>query len=211
MAPWVLAKSDRPRLETVLFHLAESLKIVSVLIWPFMPWSAEKIQHALGLPKSGNALTLQDVRRWGGGAAGKTIMEVPRLFPRIEAPGKEKQAKEEKRSKTLKGERQLISYEEFQRLDLRIGTIKKAEPIPKSKKLVKLTVDAGEERTVVAGIAGHYTAEDLPGRQVVLVANLEPAKLMGVESQGMVLAAEDDGGVHLLMPDVETKPGSTVK
>lgn len=211
MAPWVLAKSDRPRLETVLFHLAESLKIVSVLIWPFMPWSAEKIQHALGLPKSGRELTLEHVGRWGGGPAGKTIVEVPRLFPRIEAPAREKQPEQAQRSKTSKGGKPLISFEEFQKLDLRIGTIKKAEPIPKSKKLVKLTVDAGEERTVVAGIAGHYTAEDLPGRQVVLVANLEPAKLMGVESQGMVLAAEDDSGVHLLMPDVATAPGSIVK
>jgi len=105
----------------------------------------------------------------------------------------------------------VISFEEFQKLDLRVGTITKAEPIPKSKKLIKLTVDVGEERTVVAGVAGHYEAEDLQGRQVVLVVNLEPAKLMGVESQGMVLAAEDDSGVHLLIPDVATKPGSTVK
>ena len=210
MAPWVLAKSDRPRLETVLFHLAESIKIVSVLIWPFMPQSAEKIQHALGLPKSGRELTLEDVGRWGG-VTGKTIAEVPRLFPRIEADKKPEPPKEKKKGKKPKGEKTVISFEEFQKLDLRVGTITKAETIPKSKKLIKLTVDVGEERTVVAGVAGHYEAEDLQGRQVVLVVNLEPAKLMGVESQGMVLAAEDDTGVHLLIPDVTTKPGSTVK
>ena len=210
MAPWVLAKSDRPRLETVLFHLAESIKIVSVLIWPFMPQSAENIQHALGLPKSGRELTLEDIGRWGG-VTGKTIAEVPRLFPRIEADKKPEPPKEKKKGKKPKGEKTVISFEEFKQLDLRVGTITKAEPIPKSKKLIKLTVDVGEERTVVAGVAGHYEAEDLQGRQVVLVVNLEPAKLMGVESQGMVLAAEDDSGVHLLTPDVATSPGSTVK
>jgi len=180
MAPWVLAKSDRPRLETVLFHLTESIKIVSVLVWPFMPQSAENIQHALGLPKSGRELTLEDVGRWGG-VTGKTIAEVPRLFPRIEADKKPEPPKEKKKGKKPKGEKAVISFEEFQKLDLRVGTITKAEPIPKSKKLIKLTVDVGEERTVVAGVAGHYEAEDLQGRQVVLVVNLEPAKLMGVE------------------------------
>ena len=102
-------------------------------------------------------------------------------------------------------------FEEFQRLDLRVGTVRGAEAIPGSKKLIKLEVDIGEERTVVAGIAGHYAADDLVGKQVVIVANLAPAKLMGVESNGMILAAEDKSGVHLLIPDVETDPGSRVR
>ena len=105
----------------------------------------------------------------------------------------------------------MISFKDFQRLDLRVGTIRALEAIPKSKKLIKLTVDIGEERTVVAGIVGHYSEESLLGKQVILVANLEPVELMGVESRGMVLAAEDDSGVHLLVPDVETVPGSQVR
>ncbi len=105
----------------------------------------------------------------------------------------------------------LVSLEEFQRLDLRLGTILRAEAIPKSKKLLKLTVDIGEERTVVAGIAEHYAPETLAGRQVVIVANLQPAKLMGVESQGMVLAAGGEGGVHLLVPDTHVPPGSKIR
>ena len=104
-----------------------------------------------------------------------------------------------------------ISFKEFQKMDLRVGTIKKAERIPGSKKLLKLTVDMGEERTVVAGLVGHYSEEDFVGKQVILVANLEPVKLMGVESYGMVLATEDGSGVHLLMPDAYTNPGSKVK
>ena len=105
----------------------------------------------------------------------------------------------------------LISFDDFQKIDLRIGTIKEAEPIPGSKKLIKLKVDTGEERTVVAGLKGHYTEEDLIGKDVLLITNLAPVKLMGVESQGMVLAASDEAGLHLLVPDTKTVPGSSVK
>jgi methionyl-tRNA synthetase len=110
-----------------------------------------------------------------------------------------------------KKEETYLSYEEFQKLDLRIGTIKTAEKVSGSKKLIKLTVDIGEERTVVAGILGHYAEADLISKQVIVVANLAPAKLMGVESRGMVLAATDESGVHLITPDVMTAPGSRVK
>jgi len=119
--------------------------------------------------------------------------------------------------KPLKGEKPveekvpLISLAEFQKLDLRIGTIKNAEAIKGAKKLVKLTVDIGEERTVVAGIAVHYSVDALIGKQVIIVANLEPAKLMGIESQGMVLAATDNNGLHLIVPDGITSPGSKVR
>ena len=104
-----------------------------------------------------------------------------------------------------------VSIKDFQKLDLRVGTIKAVEPVVGSKKLLKMRVDIGEERTIVAGLAGLYSEADLVGKQVVVVANLEPAMLMGVESNGMVLAAEDNSGVHLLMPDAPTRPGSKVR
>ena len=201
MAPWVLAKSDRVRLSTVMFHIIEPLKIISVLLWPFMPGTAEKVHNLLGLSKSGKDLKLNDVLEWGKERPVRSISKAPRLFPRIEV---------EKEEKSMK-QKEPISFEEFQKLDLRTGVIKKAETIPGSKKLIKLTVDIGEERVVVAGILGHYSDEDLIGKQVVLVVNLEPVKLMGVESRGMVLAAEDESGVHLLAPDANTIPGSQVK
>ena len=200
-APWVLAKSDRERLSTVMFHIIETLKIVSVLLWPFIPETAEKMQSFMGLSKTGKDLRLKDIREWGSGKPVKSISKVPHLFPRIEV-------KEEEKGMDQKS---LISFKEFQKLDLRVGTIKKAEAIPGSKKLIKLIVDIGEERTVAAGLIGNYSENDLMGKQVILVANLEPAKLMGVESCGMVLAAEDESGIHLLMPDTDTTPGSTVK
>jgi len=199
MAPWVLAKSDRERLSTVIFHIVETLKIISALIWPFMPESAEKIQDQLGLSKKGKELKFEDLRVWGKERSIRTMTKALALFPRIEAKKHESPVKP------------LISFKELQKMDLRIGTINKAETIPKSKKLLKLTVDTGEERVVVAGLAGHYSEKDLLGKQVVLITNLEPIKLMGVESRGMVLACEDKSGVHLLIPDVKTIPGSEVK
>jgi len=210
MAPWVLAKSNEERLATVMTHVVETLKIISVFLWPFMPGSSEKIQEILALPRSGRELSLKDIREWGKESPVRALSKAPQLFPRIDTKKKEKVIKQgdgEKKEEV----KELISFQDFQRLDLRIGTIKKAEPISKSKKLIKLIVDTGEERSVVAGIAGHYSADDLVGRQVVLLANLEPIKLMGVKSMGMVLAAEDGSGIHLLAPDVNTIPGSRVK
>lgn len=209
MAPWVLAKTDRPRLESVLHHIIESLKIISVLIWPVMPASAERMQQYLGLEKTGANLILDDVRQWGRQKSVRAIVKGEALFPRVEMKKEMAHTEEEKPMEEDKA--QLISFNEFQKLDLRVGTIRNAESIPKSKKLVKLTVDIGEDRTVVAGIAGHYSPEELVGKQVVIVANLEPAKLMGVESQGMILAAEDETGIYVLTVDKEVKPGSKVR
>jgi methionyl-tRNA synthetase len=209
-APWVLAKSDRDRLGTVMAYVLESLKIVSVLLWPFVPETSENIQDFLGLARKGKDLKLDDARQWGKDEIVMTISKVPHLFPRIENK-KEDTVKKMKKENKAENEKDRISFQEFQQLDLRVGTILKAEGIPGSKNLLKLTVDIGEERTVVAGLVGHYTEEDLEGKQVVVVANLEPAKLMGVESQGMVLAAEDESGVHVLSPDASVTPGSEVK
>ena len=94
---------------------------------------------------------------------------------------------------------------------MRVGTIKKAEPIPGSKKLLKLLVDIGEDRTIVAGMAAYYQTNELMGKQVIVITNLAPVTLMGVESKGMVLAAEDKKGIYLLIPDKESKPGSKIR
>ncbi|VBB42060.1 Methionine--tRNA ligase [uncultured Desulfatiglans sp.] len=211
-APWVLAKSDRGRLGTVIAHILETLRIVSGLLWPFMPESAEKIQAQLGLPRSGRDLTLSELEGWDKKDLFSAIHTGPALFPRIEAR-KETPAgapKPDKKDGPLP-EKAVISYEDFEKVDLRVGTILTAEVIPKSKKLLKLTVDAGGERTVVAGIKEHYSPEDLLGKQVLIVANLAPATLMGVESQGMILAASDESGLHILLPERPKKPGTRVK
>jgi len=210
MAPWVLAKTDNKRLSTVISYIFETLKIISVLIWPFMPESAEKMQDQLGLAEKGKDLNLKDLRAWGKNRPVKILTKAPALFPRVETKKQEKPSKDKEKSMTEK-KLPLISFEEFQKMDIRVGAIRKAEAIPGSKKLLKLTVALDDDRTVVAGLVGYYSENELTGKQVVIMANLEPIKLMGVESQGMVLAAEDESGVHLLVPDVETVPGSKIK
>ncbi len=209
-APWVLAKKDRKRLATVMHHIVESLKIVSVLLWPFIPESAETLQAQLGLNRIGGENRLENLKRWGAEKAVRPLQKAPALFPRIESHQTPRVHQKEKEAVSDQSS-QMITLSEFQKMNLRVGTVVAAEPIAKSKKLLKLSVDIGELRTVVAGLADHYAPQDLVGKQVVLVVNLQPAKLMGVESQGMVLAAEDDSGVHLLVPDASTRPGSPVK
>jgi len=210
MAPWVLAKSDRGRLSTVMFHIVEVLKIISVLLWPFMPDTAEKIQDQLGLHKKGKDLLLRDLRQWATLRPTKIMKTASALFPRIEEKKPEPKA-EKAQDKTPRETHPLISFKEFQKLDLRIGTIRKAETIAGSEKLLKLSVDMGEQRTVVAGLLGDYSEQALLHKQVVVLANLEPVKLMDVRSEGMVLAVEDASGIHLLSPDAMVKPGSKVK
>ncbi len=205
MEPWVLAKADKGRLATVIFHIYESLKVISALIWPFMPGSAERLQKQLGLEVLGGRLTLDLVRKWGDGEPSGPVVKGEAMFPRVET---KPETEPMKKSPEFLPE---IDFDQFQKVDIRVATVLAAEPIPKSRKLVKLTVDAGEERTVVAGIAEHYVPEDLVGAQVVIVANLKPVKLMGVESRGMVLAASDESGVRLLSPRAECAPGCRVK
>jgi len=210
-APWVLAKSDTERLATVIFHIVETLKIISVLLWPFIPESAKKIHDQLGLAGKCHDVKLSDLSKWGETKMVRAITKAPALFPRIDTKKTETPKKQINEKKTAQKMVPLVPFKEFQKLDLRIGTIKKAEFIEGAEKLIKLTVDIGEERTVVAGIAKHYSGKDLKGKQVLVVANLPSAKLMGIESQGMLLAAEDESGLHLIAPDSPVAPGSRVK
>jgi len=216
MEPWVLAKSDTDRLAVVMEHLVEPLKTLSVLLWPFMPETAEKMQALLAVKDSGAQRTLSSLREWGTLPSSGPLMKPVALFPRVDRDKERKAGETGTAKEPAPAGREdpgagVISFEEFQGVDLRVGTVLQAEEIPKSKKLLKLTIDIGEQRTVVAGIKEHYNAPDLVGRQVIIVANLKPAKLMGVLSHGMVLAASDETGVHLLSPDVEAIPGTRVK
>ncbi len=191
--PWVLAQIRPRRVSaTVMNHLVESLKIISVLIWPVMPETAEKIQDLLGLPRKGGDLGLQEIREWGSVKPSRGIAKAPHLFQRI-GPESPKEGTGRKRREMKKEDlANRVSIKEFQKLDLRVGTIKSVEPVAGSKKLLKILLDMGEERTIVAGLAGLYSEPDLVGKQVVVAANLEPVKLMGVESNGMVPARGQD-------------------
>ncbi len=199
-APWALAKKDKERLQTVLFVLLSNLRAISLLIYPVMPSSALKMQDMLGFDPKG--LKLSHLK----GLLKRPLEGNPKrpyaLFPRVEYL---------KDMKTLKEDGMEITIEEFGRLDLRVGTILEAEDIPKSNKLLRLVVDIGEKRQVIAGIKEHFKPQDLIGKRVVVVANLKPTKLMGIESRGMVLAAVGESGISLIGPYEPVEPGAKVR
>jgi methionyl-tRNA synthetase len=211
MQPWVLAKDDskRDRLATVLATLGESLRVLGLMLAPFLPEAAAKIRAALGQP----AEPALAQATWGGLVPNTSIQKVSGLFPRVDpkiAAAADQPAAEGAAPSAPATPR--IKIDDFGKVELRVAEVVAAEALPKSKKLLKLTVSlGGEQRTLVAGIAEHYAPADLVGKKVVVVANLEPAKLMGVESNGMVLAASIDGEPSLLSVDPNVPAGTKVK
>jgi len=210
--PWTLAKdpANSERLNYVLYSLLETLRVVAVLISPFIPGSAEKMMAQLGItnPEHENFDT---IRTWGRLAAGQTLKRGEALFPRVDYKPDEGavELKAVPPPPPIKPE---ISYEDFEKIDLRVARILEAEAVPKSAKLLKLKIDIGEERTVVAGIAKDYKPEQLVGKTIVIVANLKPAKLMGIESRGMLLATDATaGGITILAFDREPDTGAKVR
>jgi methionyl-tRNA synthetase len=203
--PWRLAKEEAQaqRLATVLYNVAEGLRIVAILLEPALPSKCAAIRDALSLP----AATFASTQSWGGIVVGPAVpKKAAHLFPRMEfaapAPlpatgGSETREPSDTSSDARSDNRTegLISIDDFARVELRAAEVIAAEPVPKTDRLLQLTLRLGsEERTVVSGIAEHYQPEDLVGRRLVVVANLAPAKLRGIESQGMILAAEDESG-----------------
>jgi methionyl-tRNA synthetase len=214
-APWALAKNqeDRPALETVLYNLIEGLRVVSCLIFPVMPETSLKIQKSIGLDQNKqNFYMLDEILPWGRIKPGTTTLKPDILFPRIEIKKKDKKTPLKKGSSFDPPLKPEITIEDFAKIDLRAGTIIKAEKIRKSKKLLKLRVDLGHEtRQIIAGIAQSCSPDEVIGKQVIVVANLRPAKLMGEISQGMVLAAEKDKKLVLSGFESNVTPGSPVK
>lgn len=214
-APWELAKEEASikRLESVMYNLLEGLRVVSGLIYPVMPKTAATMQKHLGLDPEAEFYDLGLLSSWPLMKPGTSLSKAKPLFPRIDVK-KEPAAPEKPKTKPLSPPlKPEIDFEEFSRLDLRMARVIKAEAIPKANKLLKVQVDMGEgeERTIVAGISKSYKPEELVGKQVVVVANLKPAKVMGVLSQGMMLAAGDKKGFALATFDTEMKPGTPVK
>lgn len=225
-APWALARQPErsAKLQTVLYDLAETLRIIAVALTPFLVQTPEKIWTQLGLDAD-------EVRRqawatavqWGGLVPGVTIHRGDPIFPRIEveAAGDDEEAQAlptaAPNADTPKAEADagsgLISISDFQKVDLRVARILHAEPVPRTDKLLRLELDlAGEKRQIVSGIAQQYQPKDLVGRLIVVVANLQPAKLRGVESHGMLLAATGPGGeLSLVTLDRDLPSGAQVK
>lgn len=220
-APWALGKdeSKRDRLATVLYNLCEVLRIVSVLLTPFLPQTAPKIQAQIGA--AGAAISYENTASWNILPHDAQITKGQALFPRIDVDAETEAlnalipnpAAQQKAAPSAQNTVSLsqISFDDFAKIELRVGKITACQPVPKSKKLLQLTVFDGQaERTVVSGISQWYQPQDLIGRHIVLVANLKPAKLCGVVSNGMILAADcDENTVQLLFAD-DIPPGSPI-
>jgi methionyl-tRNA synthetase len=213
-APWVLAqkKSGRKQLEIVIYHQLEGIRIIACLIYPIMTDTSQTMQKHLGLDKDSSFYLLDRLRTWELITPGTKLLKSVVLFPRIEnqerAPDSAPPLHKEPIVLDIKPE---ITLDEFSRIDLRVATVTHAEQIPKAKKLLKLEVDMGQKRTLVAGIAEKYSPEEMIGKQVIVVANLKPAKLMGVVSNGMVVAAVDDSGPILATLEKMVAPGTPLK
>ncbi|MDD3502597.1 MAG: methionine--tRNA ligase [Eubacteriales bacterium] len=226
--PWILARNeaDRDRLSAVLFNLADALRVISILIEPFMPGTSKKLQETLGLDDS--AVLTWEASHQTGLYNARLVRKGTPLFPRIDlkkeiealeallpaqeataetaGSSDEKPAEEEK----LEGIA-LIEFDDFLKLELKVGTIKECAKVEKADKLLCSQIDMGNEiRQVVSGIATSYQPEELIGKQVIVVANLKPRKIRGLESHGMILCATDNGKYRILTVDQEVPAGSEV-
>lgn len=215
--PWVLAKdeSKKKRLGTVMYNLAECLRIISVLISPVMTKTPLAIKDCFAL--TDDILTLESTKTFGLTKSGVKITKPPVLFPRIDVEAELKanasKAEEKKEEKTEEAKSEQITIDDFAKVQLLTAKVLTCEKLENSDKLLKMTLDDGTRtRTVVSGIAKHYLPEEMVGKTVVLAANLKPAKLRGVLSEGMILCAEDkDGNLSLVSPEKPLGAGSEVR
>lgn len=211
--PWKLAKTDPERVKTIMYCCVQVAANCAFVLNPFIPITCKKIATALHL----------DHLDWNGASehllkAGTHIEKTPILFAKVDEKVVEEQMdklqrmQQESASREVEPAKDSISFEQFAGLDIRVGEILEAERIPKTKKLLKLLINTGlDERTVVSGIAESYSPEEVIGKKVCMLINLEPRKIKGVESQGMILMAENgEGGLSFIAPEKDAEPGDTV-
>jgi len=211
-APWELAKkkSSRKQLEAVIYNLLEGLRVISGLIYPVMPDTSANMQKHLGMNPDENYYRLEILKKWGTIKSGIKLPKSVTLFPRVDLKKNELYSGENSSEKILPDLKPEISMEEFNKVDLRIATVVHAEVIPRAKKLLKIEVDSGKKLTIVAGISEGYNPDDIIGKQVIVVANLKSAKIMGILSKGMLLAGFDGNICALGTVDKKIKPGTSL-
>ena len=214
--PWKLVKTDTERVKTILYIALQITANIATAIEPFMPFSAAKILNMLAVEKFGwDSLGSMELV-----ATGHTIGTPSLLFEKIEDETIQRQIDKLEATKAANAaaevkaepQKEACTFDDFQKMDIRVSTILAAEKVAKTKKLLKLTVDTGiDQRTIVSGIAEHFTPEELVGKQVLVLVNLQPRELKGILSQGMILMAEDaTGALRLVQPSEAVKAGSMV-
>ncbi|MDO5713336.1 MAG: methionine--tRNA ligase [Tissierellia bacterium] len=204
--PWIVAKEgDQKRLDTIMYHLAESLRVISILIYPYLQNTAKEIRNQLGLPEN---ISWEDGKVWGLSKAGNKITKGKIIFPRLDTKKEmeklekantalfEKRMKEKEKdmNEEVKG-KDLITIDDFDKCEIKVALVESVEDHPNADRLYILHLKIGEEkRQIVSSIKEYYKPEDLEGKKILVLTNLKPAKFRGVESNGMLLAAEDDEG-----------------
>lgn len=208
--PWALAKQGKTnRLQTVIYTLLEGLRKIAIHLWPIMPSVSEKMLKQLGVSFSLTEIELlKESKEWGLLQSGLKVAKKSNLFPRQELKLNSNKEQEVGAKKI----EQFISFEDFKKLDLRVGRVVEAKRIEKSEKLLEVRVDVGEDnpRQIIAGIAKYFQPDDLIDKQVVIVANLKPRKIFGKVSEGMILAVNEEDNMALLTPSTQVKPGAKV-
>ena len=214
--PWTLIKSDAERVKTILNIALQITANIAIAIEPFMPFSAAKILAMLDVER----FSWESLGEMTLIAEGHTIGTPSLLFEKIEDDVIQRQLDKLEATKAANAaaevkaepQKELCTFDDFQKMDIRVSTIIAAEKVAKTKKLLRLTVDTGiDERTIVSGIAEHFTPEELVGKQVLVLVNLQPRELKGILSQGMILMAEDaTGALRLVQPSEAVKAGSIV-
>ena len=209
-APWHLIKQNKDAAGHVFNICAQAVYAFGVLLSPFIPGSSEKILSYLNVPNSKDlawdSIDENAIRE------GLKIKKPKPLFQKLEIDDLKKRLEEIRKKSEKKGEKELVSYEDFKKLDIRIAVIDNVEKVPKADKLYKLSISLGEEkRTLVAGLAEQYKIEELKGKSIAILANLEPRKLRGILSEGMLLAAVDGKKVSILTPDRDIPAGAKIE
>jgi len=215
--PWKVAKTDMARVQTILNLSLQLVANLAIAFEPFLPFTCEKLRKMLNMPEfdwnSLGSISLLE--------SGHEMNQHELLFEKIEDDVIETQVQKllatkkanEEANYRAKEIREVVDFSDFEKLDIRVGTVLECNKVPKADKLLQFLIEDGlDKRTIVSGIAKHYKPEDLVGKQVCFIANLAPRKLKGIESQGMILSAENvDGSLSIIMPEKSVKPGSEVK
>lgn len=212
--PWILAKSDetKPRLGTVLYNLIETIRIIASLLSSYMPETSEKILAEIGADEA----SYESVKSFGAYKAGSKVGNADVLFARIDTEKKLEELEAEMAANTepeveIAPYKDYIEFDEWEKLDIRVGKVLECEPVKKSKKLLRFTLEVGnEKRQILSGISQYHKPEELIGKNVVFIANLKPRKMMGLESCGMILSAEHDGKLTALTTINDIQSGAEI-
>lgn len=208
--PWILAKTeeDKPRLKGVLYNLAETIRIIAGLLMPFMPNTAEAIKNQIGAGE----ISYETLKSFGNLPDGTKVGEATPLFARIDAEEKLNELfKETEKGVEIEPFLDYCEFDDFEKLDIRVGKVLECEKVKKSDKLLRFTLEVGDEkRQILSGIAKYHTPEELVGKNVIFIANLRPRKIMGLESQGMILSAEFEDGLTALTTVKDIQSGARI-